>query len=81
MTVLGCAVHDKDGIDVRPGQIVLVRFWLPRKQILKIVVVHTRLQGGLKGFGAMFVDLTEDQKETLEQIIDLFAEPEAVKQP
>ncbi len=31
----------------------------------------------MKGFGAKFVDLSGEEKETLEQLIQLFGEPDS----
>ena len=75
LTVLGCALHNKEGIEVQPGQIVFVRFWMPHERSLKVEVVHTALKG-LRGFGAKFLDLAEDETETLEQMVQLFGEPQ-----
>jgi hypothetical protein len=80
MTVLGCAIQNKDGIEVQPGQTILVRFWMPHKRILKVEVVHNSLKG-VQGFGAKFLELTDEEKETLEQLVQLFGEPESGKQP
>jgi hypothetical protein len=80
MTVLGCAIHNQAGVEVRPGQIILIRFWMPHERILKVEVVHRSLQG-VQGFGAKFVDLTREERETLEQIVQLFGEPERDNQP
>ncbi|MEK6279143.1 MAG: PilZ domain-containing protein [Acidobacteriota bacterium] len=78
LTVLGCAIQNKAGIEVKPGQTILVRFWSPRKQILKIEVIHNLLKAeGVQGFGAKFLELTEKEKETLEQLVQLFGEPES----
>lgn len=74
LTVLGCAVHNREGTEVRPGQIVFIRFWMPSERILKIEVVHTALEG-VQGFGARFLDLTDEERETLEQMVQLFGEP------
>jgi hypothetical protein len=78
MTVLGCAIHNKEGVEVQPGQIVLIRFWMPQERILKVEVVHKKLKGA-QNFGAKFLDLTKEERETLEQIVQLFGEPD--KQP
>ena len=75
MTVLGCAIHDKEGVKVRLGRIVLIRFWMPHERILKVKVVHKALKG-VPGFGAKFLDLTAEESETLEQLVRLFGEPE-----
>ncbi|MBV9957196.1 MAG: PilZ domain-containing protein [Acidobacteria bacterium] len=80
LTVLGCAIHNREGVEVVPGQIVLIRFWMPHERILKIEVVHQALKG-VVGFGAKFLDLTAEESETLEQIVQLFGEPERDKQP
>lgn len=80
LTVLGCAIHNKDNIEVQPGQIILIRFWMPQDRILKVEVVHNSLVG-VQGFGAKFVDLTDEDKETLEQLVQLFGEPDSGKQP
>lgn len=82
LTVLGCAIHNKEGIDVKPGQTILVRFWKPHKHVLKIEVVHNSLKAeGVQGFGAKFLELTDEEKDTLEQLVRLFGEPETGKQP
>ena len=80
MTVLGCAIHNKEGVKVRLGRIVLIRFWMPHERILKVEVVHKALKG-VQGFGAKFLDLTKEERETLEQIVELFGEPDKDKQP
>jgi len=80
MTVLGCAIQNKDGIEVQPGQTILVRFWMPHKRILKVEVVHNSLKG-VQGFGAKFLELTDEEKETLEQLVQLFGEADSGKQP
>jgi len=74
LTVLGCAVHNKEGVDVQPGQIVFIQFWMPSERILKVEVMHTALQA-VPGFGARFLDLTDEEKDTLEQLVRLFGEP------
>jgi len=79
MTVLGCAIHNKDDVDIQPGQIVQIRFWMPLERILKVEVVHNSLKG-VEGFGAKFIGLTRDDKETLEQMVQLFGEPDKGKQ-
>src|SRR5688500_12521278 len=69
LTVLGCAIHNKDNIEVQPGQLILIKFWMPQDRILKVEVVHNSLKReGVQGFGAKFVDLTDDDKDTLEQL-------------
>ena len=80
MTVLGCAIHNKEDVKVRRGRIVLIRFWMPHERILKVKVVHKELKG-VPGFGAKFLDLTKEESETLEQIVRLFGEPEGDEQP
>ena len=76
LTVLGCAIHNKNGVEVQPGQLVSIRFWMPYERFLTVEVVHTELkQEGVRGFGARFVDLTKDEKETLEEMVQLFGEP------
>lgn len=75
LTVLGCAMHNREGVEVRPGQVVFIRFWMPHERIMKVEVVHTALEG-VQGFGARFLDLAEDDKETLEEMVQLFGEPE-----
>lgn len=75
LTVLGCAVHNKEGVEVKPGQTVFIRFWMPNERLLKIEVVHTSLEG-VEGFGARFLDLAEEDKETLGEIVQLFGEPQ-----
>jgi hypothetical protein len=79
MTVLGCAIHHQEEVKARPGQIILIRFWMPHERILKVKVVHQKLKD-MQGFGAKFLDLTKDESETLEQIVQLFGEPENDKQ-
>ena len=74
LTVLGCAIHNKEGVPVQPGQIISIRFWMPYERILKVEVVHTKLEG-VQGFGARFLDLTKDEQETLEEMVQLFGEP------
>lgn len=82
LTVLGCAIHNKEGIEVKVGQTILVRFWRPRTSILKIEVIHNSLKAeGVQGFGAKFLELTAEEKETLEQLVQLFGEPDTSKQP
>ncbi len=78
LTVLGCAVHNKEGVEVQPGQVVFIKFWMPHERLLKIEVVHTKLEG-VQGFGARFLDLAEDDKDTLEQIVRMFGEPDREK--
>jgi len=73
MTVLGCAIQNKEGVEVEPGKTVFIRFWMPLERILKIQVVHTSLDG-VQGFGARFLDLTEDETETLDQMIQMFGD-------
>ena len=80
LTVLGCAVHNKSGVAVLPGQIVSIQFWMPSERILKVEVRHTKLQG-VPGFGARFLDLTEADTETLEEMVQLFGEPQQDTQP
>jgi hypothetical protein len=75
MTVLGCAIHNKEAVKVRLGRIILIRFWMPHERLLKVKVVHKALTG-VPGFGAKFLDLTKEESETLEQIVQLFGEPE-----
>lgn len=36
---------------------------------------------GVQGFGAKFLDLTDEDKETLEQLVQLFGEPDTAKKP
>ena len=78
MTILGCGIQIKDKIKVQPGQLILVRFWMPQDRILKVEVVHKTLKG-VQGFGAKFVDLTDEEKETLDQLVQLFGEPDTGK--
>jgi len=78
LTVLGCAIQNKDNIEVEAGQIIMIRFWMPSERILKVEVVHRSLVGS-QGFGAKFVDLTDDDKDTLEQLVQLFGEPDTSK--
>lgn len=73
LTVLGCAIYMKEEADVRPGQIVFIRFWMPHERILKVEVVHKALKD-VQGFGAKFQELTEEEIETLEQMVQLFGE-------
>jgi hypothetical protein len=80
LTVLGCAIHNKAGIEVKIGQIIRVRFWKPHKHVLKIEVIHNSLKAeGLQGFGAKFLDLSDEEKDTLEQLVQLFGEPDTGK--
>ncbi len=79
LTVFGCAVHNKENIPVQAGQIVFIRFWMPSERILKVEVRHTAIERG-QGFGARFLDLAADDKETLEQIVQMFGEPQLDKQ-
>ena len=74
LTVLGCAVQNREGVEVTPGKTVFIRFFMPLERILKVQVVHTSLEG-VQGFGARFLDLTEDETETLDQMIQMFGEP------
>ncbi len=53
LTVLGCAVHNKAGVEVKPGQTVFIRFWMPNERLLKFEVVHTSLER-VEGFGRGF---------------------------
>ena len=78
LTVFGCAVHNKEGVEVQLGQIVFIRFWMPSERILKVEVMHTKLKG-VPGFGARFLDLAAEDKETLEQMVQLFGEPHLSK--
>ncbi len=85
LTVLGCALQFGGRTKVQPGQVVLIRFWMPRKRILKVEVVHNSLKEA-KGFGAKFLDLNEEEKDTLEQLVQLFGEepantPESASSP
>ena len=80
MTVLGCAIHNKEDVKVRLGRIILIRFWMPHERILKVKVVHKEIKG-VQGFGAKFLDLTAEESETLEQMVLLFGEPERDEQP
>ena len=81
LTVIGCAVKIDGRRKVKPGQVVLIRFWMPRKRILKVEVVHNALKEA-KGFGAKFLDLNEEEKDTLEQLVHLFGEdPEPPSTP
>ena len=74
LTVLGCALQNREGVEVAPGTTVFIRFFMPLERILKVQVVHTSLDG-VQGFGARFLDLTEDETETLDQMIQMFGEP------
>jgi hypothetical protein len=78
LTVLGCGVHIKEAIEVHSGQIVFIRFWMPNERILKVEVVHTALEE-VQGFGARFLDLTDDEKDTLEEMVRLFGEPQRTR--
>jgi hypothetical protein len=80
LTVLGCAVQIGGRTKVQAGQVVLIRFWRPRKRILKVEVIHNSLKD-VKGFGAKFLDLNEEEKDTLEQLVQLFGEPEPANTP
>jgi len=80
LTVLGCAVQIEGRTKVKPGQVVLIRFWKPRKRILKVEIVHSSLKD-VKGFGAKFLDLNEEENDTLEQLVQLFGEPEPADTP
>lgn len=79
MTVFGCAVHNKSDVAVRAGQIILIRFWMPQERILKVEVVHEMLKGK-PIFGAKFVDLAKEEKETLKQMVQLFGKLESKEQ-
>jgi hypothetical protein len=79
MTVFGCAIHNKEDVKVRPGQIILIRFWMPQERILKVEVVHKMLKG-VQVFGAKFLDLTKEEKETLKEMVQLFGKLES-KEP
>ena len=74
LTVLGCGVHNGEGVEVQPGQTVFIRFWMPAERILKIEVVHAMVKL-TQVFGAKFLDLTEEERETIEQMVQLFGEP------
>lgn len=80
MTVFGCAIHNKENVAVRPGQVVLIRFWMPQDRILKVEVVHKMLKA-TQIFGAKFLDLSKDEKETIKQMVQLFGKLESSKQP
>jgi hypothetical protein len=80
LTVFGCAVHNKEEVDVQPGQIVFIQFWMPSERILKVEVRHTALQA-VQGFGARFLDLTDEETDTLEQLVRLFGEPHRDEPP
>jgi hypothetical protein len=75
LTVLGCAIHNREGVAVKPKQVVFIRFWMPHERLLKVEVVHTALKG-VQGFGARFLNLATEERETLEQIVQLFGEPQ-----
>jgi PilZ domain len=79
MTVFGCAIHNDEGVAVKAGQIILIRFWMPLERILKVEVVHKMLKGS-QVFGAKFVDLTKDEKDTLKQLVQMFGSLET-KEP
>jgi PilZ domain len=76
MTVFGCAIHNKDNVKVRPGQVILIRFWMPQERLLKVEVVHKMLKG-VQVFGAKFLDLTKEEKETLKEMVQLFGKLES----
>jgi len=80
MTVFGCAIHNAEGVKVKPGQIILIRFWMPQERILKVEVVHKMLKG-VQVFGAKFLDLTKEEKMTLKQMVQLFGSLESDKEP
>jgi hypothetical protein len=80
MTVFGCAIDNKEGVKVQPGQIVLIRFWMPLERILKVEVVHKMLKG-TQIFGSKFLELTKEEKETLKQMVQLFGKLESKTQP
>lgn len=79
MTVLGCGILNKEGVEVKPGQVIMIRFWMPLERILKVKVVHNKLEGVI-GFGAKFLDLTKEEKETLKQMVQLFGKLEDADQ-
>lgn len=79
MTVLGCGILNKEGVEVKPGQVIMIRFWMPLERILKVQVVHNTLEGVI-GFGAKFLDLTKEEKETLKQMVQLFGKLEDAEQ-
>ena len=73
LTVLGCAIHHPEEAEIHPGQTVFIRFWMPLERILKVEVVHKALEG-VQGFGAKFLEVTKEDRETLEQLVQLFGE-------
>ena len=79
MTVFGCGIQNDEGVEVRAGQIILIRFWMPLERILRVEVVHKILKGS-KIFGTKFLDLTKEEKETLKQMVQMFGSLES-KQP
>ncbi|MCM3872378.1 MAG: PilZ domain-containing protein [Pyrinomonadaceae bacterium] len=79
MTVFGCAIDNKEDVAVHPGQVVLIRFWMPQDRLLKVEVVHKMLKG-TQIFGAKFLELTKEDKETLKQMVQLFGKLESKTQ-
>ena len=80
LTVLGCAIHTEAEVEVRPGRVVFIRFWMPQERMLKVEVVHKGLKA-VEGFGAKFLELTKEEIETLEQMVQLFGEPQGANRP
>jgi hypothetical protein len=76
MTVFGCGIQNKEDIEVLAGQVIMIRFWMPQERILKVEVVHKMLED-VKVFGAKFIDLTKDEKDTLRQMVQLFGKLES----
>ena len=79
MTVFGCAIHNTEGVKVKAGQVILIRFWMPQERILKVEVVHKTLKE-VQVFGAKFLDLTKEEKMTLKQMVQLFGSLESDKE-
>lgn len=74
LTVLGCGVYNGEGIEVQPGRTIFIRFWMPAESILKVEVVHATV-AATQVFGAKFLDLTEDERDTIKKMVQLFGEP------
>ncbi len=75
LTVLGCAVQIKDphrGRTRAAGSHPL----LEASQANSKGRGCPQLVKDVKGFGARFLDLNEEEKDTLEQLVKLFGEPE-----
>ncbi len=52
---------------------------MPQDRILKVEVVHKMLKG-TQVFGAKFLELTKEDKETLKQMVQLFGKLESKTQ-